>query len=89
MPRLTADQWSAIRLEWEGEPMATFHSLGPKYGIDKASISRKAAKEGWAKRGVLADINGVECGLGRCCQRKDRFRPGHTVIEVPGVSYRT
>lgn len=57
MPRLTADQWAAVRLEWEGEPTATFHALAAKHGVDKASISRAAARQGWSKRGVLGDIN--------------------------------
>lgn len=57
MPRLTADQWAAIRIEWEGEPTATFHGLAGKHGVDKASISRKAAKDGWSKSGQIASIN--------------------------------
>lgn len=57
MPRLTADQWAAVRIEWEGEPTTTFNGLASKHGVDKASISRKAAKEGWSKRGILGDIN--------------------------------
>ncbi len=57
MPRLTTDQWAAIRLEWEGEPTATFGQLGEKHGVDKASISRAAKREGWAKTGQLDGIN--------------------------------
>lgn len=57
MPRLTADQWAAVRIEWEGEPTATFSGLAGKHGVDKASISRKAEAEGWSKRGQLGDIN--------------------------------
>lgn len=57
MPRLTADQWAAIRLEWEGEPRATFSGLAKKFGVDKASISRQATRDGWVKRGQLAGIN--------------------------------
>lgn len=57
MPRLSADQWAAVRLAWEGEPTATFNGLSEKYGVDRASISRAASREGWTKRGVLADIN--------------------------------
>lgn len=57
MPRLTADQWAAIRIEWEGEPTATFSGLAEKYGVNKASISRTAWREAWVKRGQLAGIN--------------------------------
>lgn len=57
MPRLTADQWAAIRMEWEGEPMATFHALGPKHGVDKSEISRRARRDGWAKTGQIGTIN--------------------------------
>ena len=67
MPRLTADQWAAIRLEWEGEPSATFNALADKYGVDRASIGRAAKRENWVKRGQLAGIN-------ESAQRKaDRF----------------
>ena len=57
MPRLTADQWAAIRIEWEGEPRATFSGLGEKFGIDKSEISRRSRREIWIKRGQLASIN--------------------------------
>lgn len=57
MPRLSADQWAAMRLEWEGEPVATFSGLGKKYGVDNSEISRRARRDGWTKRGVLGDIN--------------------------------
>lgn len=57
MPRLTSDQWAAVRLEWEGEPVATYSSLAAKYNIEVSNISRRCAKEGWVKRGQLASIN--------------------------------
>lgn len=51
MPRLTDDKWAAMRIEWEGEPLATFSALADKYGVNVGNVSRKAAKEGWSKRG--------------------------------------
>lgn len=57
MPRLTADQWADVRAEWEGEPTATFNALADKHGINVSNISRKADKEGWAKRNQLGVIN--------------------------------
>jgi hypothetical protein len=57
MPRLTVDQWAAIRMEWEGEPLATYTGLGEKFGVDKSEISRRAKRESWVKRGQLASIN--------------------------------
>lgn len=57
MPRLTADQWAAIRLEWEGEPTATFLGLADKHGVGVSSVSRTAARDGWTKRGQLGSIN--------------------------------
>lgn len=57
MPRLTADQWAAIRIEWEGEPTATFSGLANKHGVEVSNVSRKCAKEGWTKTGQLASIN--------------------------------
>lgn len=57
MPRLTTDQWAAIRIEWEGEPLATFSGLSVKHGVNKSEISRTAKRQGWVKRGQLASIN--------------------------------
>lgn len=57
MPRLSADQWAAVRLEWEGEPTASFLGLAGKHGLQASSISRRAASEGWTKRGVIGDIH--------------------------------
>lgn len=57
MPRLTTDQWAAIRIEWEGEPTATFSGLGEKFGVHNSEIGRRAKREGWVKRGQLAGIN--------------------------------
>jgi hypothetical protein len=57
MPRLTADQWAAIRVAWEGEPTATFTALAEQFGINKAQISRVASRDGWAKRHQLESIN--------------------------------
>jgi hypothetical protein len=57
MPRLTTDQWAAIRIEWEGEPTATFSALADKYGVDKAQVGRVAKRDGWSKTGQLASIN--------------------------------
>lgn len=57
MPRLTTDQWAAIRIEWEGEPTATFSSMAAKHGVEVSNVSRKCAKEGWTKTGQLASIN--------------------------------
>lgn len=57
MPRLTTDQWAAIRIEWEGEPTATFSALAVKHHVDKSEISRKSRRESWVKTGQLASIN--------------------------------
>jgi hypothetical protein len=57
VPRLSQDQWAAIRTEWEGEPQASFLGIANRYGVQASSISRRAIREGWAKRGQLASIN--------------------------------
>ena len=57
MPRLTADQWAAVRLDWEGEPSATFCQLAIKHNVNKSEISRAAKKQAWVKTGQLAGIN--------------------------------
>lgn len=57
MPRLTTDQWAAIRIEWEGEPLATFSGLAIKHGVNKSEVSRTAKRQNWAKTGQLASIN--------------------------------
>lgn len=57
MPRLSADTWAAIRLEWEGEPTATFSGLATKHGVNKSEVSRTAKRQSWVKTGQLASIN--------------------------------
>lgn len=57
MPRLTEDQWAAIRIEWEGEPRVTMTELAERFGVNKSALSRKAKNEGWQKRGQLPSIN--------------------------------
>jgi hypothetical protein len=57
VPRLTADQWDDIRSEWEADPITTFSGLGEKFGVDKANICRKAARDGWSKIGQIGSIN--------------------------------
>jgi len=57
VPRLTPDKWAAIRIEWESDPSATFSALATKHDVNIGNVSRRASKEGWSKRGVIADIN--------------------------------
>lgn len=57
MPRLTADQWAAVRLDWEGDPSSTFCQLAIKHNVNKSEISRRANKQAWVKTGQLASIN--------------------------------
>ena len=57
MPRLTTDQWAAIRLEWEGEPAQTYKALAERFGVQISSISRRSDREGWTKRNQLGSIN--------------------------------
>jgi hypothetical protein len=64
MPRLTADQWAAIRIAWEGDPAATYESAAAEAATKsrfdppvKSSVSERARKEEWSKRNQLAAIN--------------------------------
>jgi hypothetical protein len=57
VPRLSADQWAAVRLEWENEPTATFSGLAGKHGVNKSEISRTAKRQGWSKTGQIGSIN--------------------------------
>lgn len=93
MPRLSADQWAAARIEWEGEPSASFLGLAGKYGVQASSISRTAAREGWTKRGVIADINEAAQRNGRFKDEKQfqEFMLGcigtvARVYELPGIA---
>jgi len=44
-------------MEWEGEPLATFSGLAERFEVQVSSISRRADRETWTKRGQLASIN--------------------------------
>lgn len=57
MPRLNSDQWAAMRMEWEGDPLMTIIALAAKYGINKSQISRVARRDSWVKTGQIATIN--------------------------------
>ena len=50
-------QWAALRQEWEAGPLVSFNELAATYGINRANIGRRAAKEGWQKNGQLTAIN--------------------------------
>lgn len=63
MARLTPDQWAAIREEWETDPKAS-HDTAAKRASEAGGfecpsreiVRRTQIKDGWAKRGQLADI---------------------------------
>jgi len=45
LPRLSADQWETVRAEFEAG--ATLRELEGRHHVDKAAISRKAARGEW------------------------------------------
>lgn len=57
MPRLTKDQWDQMRIDWENDPAITITNIAGKYQICTSSVSRRASKEGWVKRGQIGGIN--------------------------------
>jgi hypothetical protein len=57
MSRLQEADWVAMRQEWENDPMLSMNQAALKYGVDRASVGRKAKKEDWQKRQKLSQIN--------------------------------
>lgn len=53
MPRLSADQWAAIRAEREAG--ASFPELAEKYGVSHQAIQKRAKAEGWGDGTDVAD----------------------------------
>jgi len=45
MPRLSAEDWTTIRVEYEAG--ASANSLADKYGVTHTAINKRRGKEGW------------------------------------------
>ena len=56
MARLKEEEWAVIRHEWENS-LASFNRLADTHNVDRASVSRKAAKDGWQRNPQLTAIN--------------------------------
>ena len=55
--RLTADQWSSIRQQYETDPRLSFGDLAEKHGISKQAIHKRATTEKWERVLSLAELN--------------------------------
>lgn len=49
MPRLTKDQWSAARIEWESDSTVNDSMLAEKYGISQQAVTKKRIQDGWQR----------------------------------------
>lgn len=56
MPRLTKDQWSAARIEWESDKSVNDSMLAEKYGITQQAVTKKRMADGWQRAGVMQNI---------------------------------
>lgn len=54
--RLTADQWSSIRQQYETDPRLSFADLASQFGISKQAIHKRATAENWARVVSLAEL---------------------------------
>lgn len=55
--RLTADEWTAIRQQYETDPRLSFGDLAEKHGISKQAIHKRATVEKWERVLSLAELN--------------------------------
>lgn len=56
MPRLTKDQWSAARIEWESDSSVNDSMLAEKYGISQQAVTKKRIQDGWQRAGIMQNI---------------------------------
>lgn len=56
MPALTAKQWQECRDLYESEPIWSLGKLAERFGVEKSTVSRRRAAEGWTRKGELAEI---------------------------------
>lgn len=55
--RLTPEQWKEARIAWESDPLASYSSIGERFGCSHVAVLRAARREGWVKSGSLPSIN--------------------------------
>lgn len=55
--RLTADEWTAIRQQYETDPRLSFADLAEKNGISKQAIHKRATAEKWERVLSLTELN--------------------------------
>jgi hypothetical protein len=60
MARLSNDEWTEMRAEWEASPRQGLTWLikasGGRWEITEEAIRRRRAADGWQKRGAMADV---------------------------------
>lgn len=72
----TADlDWEKIRIEWESDHSVSYAVLSKKYGVSKATLSRRAKSEGWEKKVSQADINKSALSLADAATSPDSETP--------------
>ena len=57
MTRLTRDEWTTIRQQYETDPRLSFGELAEKYGVSKQAIHKRATTERWVRVLSLAELN--------------------------------
>lgn len=56
MARLTKDQWSAARIEWESDSTVNDSMLAEKYGVSQQAVTKKRMQDGWQRAGIMQNI---------------------------------
>lgn len=84
MPRLTKDQWSSARIEWESDRSVNDSMIAEKYGISQQAVTKKRTHEQWHRAGVLQNISQraqIEADA-RLCQKNGEVVPHNQKADV-------
>lgn len=84
MPRLTKDQWSSARIEWESDRSVNDSMIAEKYGISQQAVTKKRTHEQWQRAGVLQNISQraqIEADA-RLCQKQSEVVPHNQKADV-------
>lgn len=54
--RLTGDQWTIVRQQYETDPRLSFADLASQFGVSKQAIHSRAKAEGWERVISLSEL---------------------------------
>lgn len=88
MPRLTKDQWSAARIEWESDGAVNDSMIADKYGISQQAVTKKRIRDGWQRVGAMQTISQraqMEADA-KLCQSQSNIVKHNQKADVIGVA---